>query len=122
MHTIFSFFNRLKLAFYGNCFSQNFQEYSSNTIRRLLYSFTLVFSSFDTTTLKSIVTTIAKSKEIFNEVKSVIMQLWNSGKSYRKLPVNCKIAHTTVASIVGKYKRFGTVENLADDAGLLQDL
>ena len=54
-----------------------------------------------------------KSKEISSEVKKVIIQQWISDKSYRKLSVNFKIAHTIMASIVGKYKRLGTVENLA---------
>ena len=34
------------------------------------------------------------------------------GESYKKLSVNSKIPHTTVTSVVGKYKRLENVENL----------
>ena len=48
---------------------------------------------------------MAKNKEVSSDVKSVIIQQWISGKIYRKLSINFKIPHTTVALIVGKQKR-----------------
>ena len=53
---------------------------------------------------------MVKSKEFSSKLKDVIIQQWKSVKSYRKLSVNLKTPHSIVASIVRKYKRFGSVE------------
>ena len=73
-HAVFSLFTRLKLTFSENCFPQNSREKSNKTIFSLLYNFKLVSSSFDNSTLKSIVTMMVKSKEISSEVTNVFIK------------------------------------------------
>uniref|UniRef100_A0A0L8G4R0 Sleeping Beauty transposase HTH domain-containing protein n=1 Tax=Octopus bimaculoides TaxID=37653 RepID=A0A0L8G4R0_OCTBM len=54
---------------------------------------------------------MAKSKELTNSVKNLIIEQWKAGKSYRKISKTVCIPFSTISSFIQRYKKSGTVEN-----------
>jgi hypothetical protein len=53
-----------------------------------------------------------RSKELSVELRDRIVSRHRSGEGYQKMPVSLKVPKNTVASIILKWKKFGTTKIL----------
>ena len=54
---------------------------------------------------------MARSKELSNSQKALIVNLWKDDESYRNISSNLNISFTTISSYIARFKRHNTVEN-----------
>jgi hypothetical protein len=59
-----------------------------------------------------------RSKELFVELRDRIVLRHRSGEGYQKTSAVLKVPKNTVASIILKWKKFGTTTTLSGDKGL----
>ena len=60
----------------------------------------------------------AKTKEMYVELQDRIVSRHRSGEGYQKTSAALKVSKNTVASIILKWKKFGTTKTLSGDKGL----
>ena len=54
---------------------------------------------------------MGKTKELGDDLRECIVQSHNGGNGYKQISKIFNVPVSTVASIIQKYKTFGTVEN-----------